>query len=98
MLAKSTALDPANPNGLGISCCTACGQTVDVVGQLRPDGHCGVCGDELDRYDVLTDELRRVIEPWIVACRARHISDQIVTEVWELVRCDLEQFEGSVIA
>ena len=98
MLAKTTTPDPANPRGLGVTRCTACGQSVEVVGPLRQDEHCGVCGHELDRYNVLTDELRRIVAPWVAACHARQIGDQVINEVWELVGYDLDQPEGSVLA
>lgn len=61
--------------------------------QVHPlDGH------ELDRYDLPTEELRRVVAPWIAACHARQVSGQIINEVSSLIGYDLDQLEGSVRA
>ena len=94
----TVAHPPANPRGLGVNRCTGCGQPIEVVGPLRQDENCGVCGHDLDRYAVLAEELRRVVAPWIAACHARQVSDQIISEVWELVGYDLDQPEGGVSA
>jgi predicted amidophosphoribosyltransferase len=83
MLAKSPAPDSANPRALGVTCCDACAQPVEIVGPLRRDGLCRVCGHGLDSHDVLAAELRRFIQPWLAACKDRGISRQMMASAWD---------------
>lgn len=76
--------DPPNPRGLGVTCCTSCGQPVETVGELRPDGCCGVCGSGYDRGTALIDELKRAVASWVAACHARSVTAREMEEAWEL--------------
>lgn len=74
----TTTVDPMNANGLGITLCTSCGEPRTVVGDLDDDGNCRLCAHDLDRYDVLADELRALLTPayrsWLASCRARGVT------------------------
>jgi hypothetical protein len=68
---------------LGIDACTSCGEPVALVGALRSDGCCHVCGLESDRTGALINELRRAVGPWVRACIARGVDALTIAELWE---------------
>jgi hypothetical protein len=80
----------ANPRGLGITVCTSCGRPESVVGKLgvieQHPGTCHYCAHDLERYEVLADELHNLVWPWVQACRERGVSDREVEEVVDIVR------------
>ncbi len=90
MHANTTAPEATNSRVLGVTCCDACGQQVKIVGPLRTDGLCRVCGHGLDAHDLLADELRRYIQPWLDACKERDISREMIASAWD--ELDVEMF------
>lgn len=88
---------PSNPRGLGITCCTTCGQPVAVVGELSDTGDCRLCTHDLARYDVLADELVTHLRAWLEACRERRISDADIRTVLDIV-VDTELDSRGVLA
>ena len=86
---RRAPVDPANPRGFGVTCCTCCGQSVDIVGRLGAvKGYvdtCDYCAHGLERYELLADELEALVDPWIRACREREVSDRDIEEVIDIV-------------
>lgn len=90
---RRAPVDPANPRGFGVTHCTCCGQSVDIVGRLggvKGDaGTCDYCAHGLQRYELLADELETLVAPWIRVCREREVSDRDIEDFCEIVlqRC-----------
>ena len=82
-------LDPKNPRGLGVTCCSSCGQPISVIGKLgvlpQYPTECHYCAHDLDRFEVLADELEALVDPWIRACRERKVSERDIEEVFDIV-------------
>lgn len=75
---------PAQANRrLGVTHCTACGQPIEVVGALSQNGTCNYCNHDMAAQTVLTDELRRFIQPWLTACKERDISPEMIASAWD---------------
>ncbi len=74
-------VDPAHLADLGVTACTSCMASTEVVGPLTTDGfyegYCRHCTHKLAVHDILAEEARDLLRSWIDARYKSYSRDEL---------------------